>query len=455
VALDTIAIVTAMSVGYPVASALGRANADVVGRHLLLGTICLPLWIVLFASHGLYTYRGVANRIDEWRRVVRAIVSATLTSAGVGYLGRIDVSRSWLLVTGVMALLTVSAERAVLRHTFRCLRRRGRFVRRVLIVGANGEARALAHTLSTHPELGQKVVGLVADDADGGRRAGGQPPVLGKLDELLALVEATGVTGVLFATTAIQVDSLNHYTRALCAAGVHVEVSSGLRDIAPSRLRVRSTGRFGVTYVEPVRQQGWRAVAKRGFDITAASLTLVASAPLLLLIAVLIKIDSRGPVLFRQRRVGQEGQTFTIYKLRTMTVDAEERIIDLRALNEADGPLFKLREDPRVTRVGRVLRKLSLDELPQLLNVVLNDMSLVGPRPALPDEVRSWDDVVHTRLRVKPGITGMWQVSGRSDASFDEYVRLDLYYVDNWSLLTDIGIIVKTVPAVAFGRGAC
>jgi lipopolysaccharide/colanic/teichoic acid biosynthesis glycosyltransferase len=174
----------------------------------------------------------------------------------------------------------------------------------------------------------------------------------------------------------------------------------------------------------------------------------------LFIAAIAIKLDTPGPVIFKQERVGRDGRRFRVFKLRTMVADAEDRLEEVAHLNEADGPLFKVREDPRITRVGRLLRKTSVDELPQLINVLRREMSMVGPRPALPREVLGWDPELRTRLRVRPGITGMWQVNGRSESSFEDYQRLDLYYVDNWSLVTDLMILVKTVPAVLFGRGA-
>jgi lipopolysaccharide/colanic/teichoic acid biosynthesis glycosyltransferase len=181
---------------------------------------------------------------------------------------------------------------------------------------------------------------------------------------------------------------------------------------------------------------------------------LALTAPILAAVAVAVKLDSRGPMIFRQVRVGRDSEPFSVLKVRTMVVDAEDRLAELREQNEADGPLFKMANDPRVTRVGRLLRVTSLDELPQLWNVLRGDMSLVGPRPALPHETEEWDALLTQRLRVKPGITGMWQVSGRSDTSFEDYTRLDLYYVDNWSLATDLAILAKTIPVVLLRRGA-
>jgi len=259
---------------------------------------------------------------------------------------------------------------------------------------------------------------------------------------------------VIVATTAVDAVTTNRLARDLTELGIHVELSSSLSDISAERLSLRPLGRFPVLYVEPVRRTGWRPVAKRAFDLLLAGGLLVVGAPFLALVALAVKVDSRGPVLFRQERVGKDGRRFSVVKFRTMVADAEQRLIDLRERNEADGPLFKLRDDPRVTRVGAWLRKLSIDEMPQLWNVARGEMSLVGPRPALAAEMTSWEPELHHRLRVKPGITGMWQVSGRSDSSFEEYSRLDLYYVDNWSLVNDLAIVAKTVPTILLRRGA-
>jgi exopolysaccharide biosynthesis polyprenyl glycosylphosphotransferase len=259
---------------------------------------------------------------------------------------------------------------------------------------------------------------------------------------------------VIVAASAVESAVTNRLARDLLDQGVHVELSSTLRDISSQRLTVRPLGRFPIVYVEPVTRGGWRAWAKRTFDVVGAGIGLILLAPVLLVVAIAVKLDSKGPVLFRQIRVGRDSEPFSVLKVRTMVVDAEARLADLRALNEADGPLFKMANDPRITRVGRFLRVTSLDELPQLWNVLRGDMSLVGPRPALPHETEEWDALLAHRLRVKPGITGMWQVSGRSDTTFEDYTRLDLYYVDNWSLATDLAILAKTVPVVLLRQGA-
>jgi len=231
-------------------------------------------------------------------------------------------------------------------------------------------------------------------------------------------------------------------------------VASSLVDVAGDRTTIRPVDGLPMLHVDHPRLTGGPRIVKEIFDRIGAVILLATFSPLLLLIALLIKRTSPGPVLFRQVRVGRNGREFIIYKFRTMYLDAEARLADLRHLNEHDGVLFKMRNDPRVTRIGRWLRRLSLDELPQLFNVVLGHMSLVGPRPPLPEEVAAYPDDARRRLAVKPGITGLWQVSGRSDLPWEEAVRLDLRYVENWTLSLDLVILLRTLTAVSRGSGA-
>jgi exopolysaccharide biosynthesis polyprenyl glycosylphosphotransferase len=417
-------------------------------QHLILGIGAVPAWIVVFARRRLYQARFFARRVDEIRRVVLGSASVVLGMAAVGYWLQLDVSRGWLVLAGLFASGAVIIEREVARVVFRTLRSRGRLLRRVVIVGCNDEALELAAMLTTEEDLGYRVVGFVDDRTDS------LQDLLGTVDETIDVVHRMQADCVLVATTASSATATNRLVRDLLHAGIHVEISSTLRDVDAERLTVRPLGPYPVAYLEPRLTNGWRSLAKRSFDVTVAAIALFLTAPVAIAVAIAIKVDTTGPMFFRQTRVGKDGRQFRVWKFRTMVADAEKKLIDLREHNEADGPLFKLKEDPRVTRVGRILRKTSLDELPQLLNVLAGEMSLVGPRPALPSELTSWDKALHARLRVRPGITGMWQVHGRSDASFEAYSRLDLYYVDNWSLLTDLSILGKTVPTVLFGRGA-
>ena len=321
------------------------------------------------------------------------------------------------------------------------------------MVGTNAEATGIAEMLRDDPSLGFRVLGLL--DCSDTILEAPRVPVLGHWQDAVEIVNDLDVTGVIIATSAIDTATANRLARDLIEVGCHVELTSGLVDICADRLLPHPLGTRPVVYVEPIRRFGWRAVAKRAFDLLLAVFLLVLTLPILIVSAIFIKLDSKGPLFFTQPRLGRNGVIFGVRKLRTMVADAERMLDDLRDQSDVDGPLFKMRNDPRVTRVGRVLRRLSIDELPQLWNVVVGDMSIVGPRPALPAEAELWTEEMGARLRVKPGITGMWQVNGRSALSFEDYVRNDLYYVDNWTLLTDLAIVAKTVPVVFLGRGAC
>jgi exopolysaccharide biosynthesis polyprenyl glycosylphosphotransferase len=446
---DATALLLAMVAAYRVGDVGSLESSITTSDYALLALVAVPLWLLVFARYGLYASRRITGRIQEFRAVFHAVALGTGLMTIGAYVFELDVARRWVLLTFVFALAFVGAEREGARWIFGQLRRRGRFMREVLVIGANSEGRAIADMLASNPGLGYRVLGFVDDD-----RPADNVSILGSTDETLDVVNKTGVTGVIIATTSLDLDTSNSLARELSDAGVHVELSSSLRDINSERLLVRPLGRFPVVYLEPVRRHGWRAAAKRTFDVVCAGTLLVLLMPLMVLVAIAIKIDSRGPILFKQRRVGKDGRMFTVLKFRTMSVDAEDRLAELRAHNEADGPLFKMRNDPRTTRLGRFLRRVSLDELPQLWNVLRNEMSMVGPRPALPSEVARWETRLRQRLRVKPGLTGMWQVNGRSNATFEAYTRLDLYYVDNWSLITDLGIILRTLPTLLRRNGA-
>ncbi|MGE3441838.1 MAG: sugar transferase [Acidimicrobiia bacterium] len=431
----------------------GRNGDGTSSSWLVFMLLSLPLWPMLFSKQRLYTARYVTRRMEESRRLVGGVAMAVLASAALAFGMKLQLSRSWLGLAGVMSLVMLQLEREVARHYFARRRHKAAFRRRVLVVGCNSEAVELCTMLNREPSLGYDVVGLIADPEQRALTTL-QLPILGDTSEALDAIRASRASGVIVATTAMNLSTSNRLIRELTEAGIHVELSSSLLDIASHRLSVRPLGRIPVVYVEPVVRHGWRAGAKRAFDLVGAACGLVVLSPVMAAVAIAVRLDSKGPVFFRQERVGRGNSRFMVMKFRTMVVDAEAKIIDLRKYNEADGPLFKMKNDPRVTKVGKFLRKSSLDELPQLWNVLRGEMSLVGPRPALAREVAEWQPELHNRLRVKPGITGMWQVNGRSSSSFEDYVRLDLYYVDNWSLVTDLAILLKTIPSVHASKGA-
>jgi exopolysaccharide biosynthesis polyprenyl glycosylphosphotransferase len=448
------------------ATAMGLALATLVYQVLTdkaaseiypSALVSLPLWPLLYAQQGLYQARRLSRRVEEWRRIVNAVLVGVLVVAGLSVLMKDDIARGWLALAGLFVITMMTLERELARRVISELRSRGGMTRRVVVVGRNAEAEEIAAMLGAHAELGYEVVGFVADqpgpnviDLRAGHDLG---PYLGAPRDVLELVRSTGATGVIVATTGTDQESANRLIRDLTREGVYVELTSAMRDIAASRISVRPLGRYPIMSGEPVAAVSWRRVAKRVFDIIGSALLLLLASPVIAVAALAIRLTSGPGVLFRQQRVGRDGELFTVYKLRTMVQDAEDRLAELHHRNEAPGPMFKMADDPRVTPVGRFLRKTSIDELPQLFNVIMGDMSLVGPRPALPVEAEQWNDALRERLRVQPGITGMWQVSGRYTTSMETYARLDLYYVDNWSLVTDVAILLKTIAVVVCGRG--
>lgn len=321
-------------------------------------------------------------------------------------------------------------------------------MRRVLVVGSNDDAGDLRRLLRSEPELGYAVVGVVGEEPDGD--ASDNVPFRSALTEIPNLARTTGASGILLVPTALSGATLRQAIEAAMEAGLHVQVWSGLGGIGTGRVRSVPIARQPFFYVERRASSRWQLVAKRAIDVAGAVVGLALASPVLLVATLLIKLDDGGPVLHVAERVGRNGALFRLVKLRSMALDRQLPPSALAAVNErTDGPLFKASNDPRVTRVGRLLRASSVDELPQLWNVLRGTMSLVGPRPAFLDEVSQFDaELQRRRHSVRPGMTGLWQVEARRNPSFSAYRRLDLHYVDNWSLSLDLAIMAATVPAV-------
>jgi exopolysaccharide biosynthesis polyprenyl glycosylphosphotransferase len=411
-------------------------------RWSAMAVLVLGWWFWLSRAR-LYSARFITRRSDEIRRIFDSSIATAASIAVVAYVAELHVARGWLAVATLLGFLVIGIEREVVRAGFDRRRRNGELCRRVVMIGANEEARQLVQMFQDETELGYQVVATIDPRAVADRTE--------LTTRVLAEVRRHDALGVVVAASSIETKASNRLVRDLVENGIHVELSSTLIDIEPGRLTVRPLGRFPVVYIEAVRRRGWRALAKRVFDVVVSLTVLLLASPILAVLAIVIRRHDGGPVLFRQSRVGQHGVPFDMLKLRSMVTDAEER----RAALETPGTaLFKLKDDPRVTPIGKFIRKTSLDELPQLWNVVRGEMSLVGPRPALWSEMEAWEDDLYGRLRVRPGITGMWQVSGRSSAGFEQYTRLDLYYVDNWSLVIDLSILLRTIPAVLRHDGA-
>ncbi|MDQ3980839.1 MAG: sugar transferase [Actinomycetota bacterium] len=453
---DVVTVIIALTLAFVLLELVPGSGVPDYGlpQYAILGAIAAPVWISFFFHYRLYSTTHISSIAQEFGRIVHAAMASVVAMAFLGFMLKFFVSRAWLMLTLACGVVLVALERALVRETFRRLRRRGHMLRSVVIVGWNHEGRAISDMLTADPALGYRVVGVVDDGASEDEAAGDQPRVIGRVYDALDAVQRTGASTVIVATTGMDFQAVNTLVRQLTEAGIHVELSSSLRDIAAKRLTVRSLGRFPVAYVEPVQLKGWPATAKRAFDLSLAAIALVLLSPLFIAIALAIKLTApREPVLFKQERLGKDNTTFKMLKFRTMRTEPQAAPPQVDR-NHPRWPLYKDPGDKRITPIGRHLRRLSLDELPQLWNVLRGEMSLVGPRPALPAEAEFWTSDLRQRLVVKPGITGMWQVSGRADSSFEDYRRLDLFYVDNWSLWTDLAILVKTLPALLSRRGA-
>ena len=449
---DLGAIVLGLAVAFAVQATWRPVDESAALGQWLVVVASLPLWLFSANVNHLYTARANVRIADEFRHLVASTALGVAAVVSLVVLAGVETFSRWMTVTMFVSVLPIwFAIRQVMRAVFAKLRRSGRLSRPILVVGTDTFASDLVGGLQDQPNLGYTAVGFVGDtcpdDAHG-------LPVVGDMDHIEEMAIRLGVTGVMISLYSVDGPTVNRLTRRLTDVGLHVTLSSSLRDIDIDRLRVQQLDGQALLYIEPRVRTGWRRMAMRVFDLFVSGVGLLLTAPIIVGAAIAIRFESSGPVFYRQRRVGLNGQGFDIIKLRTMYDGADQRLDELAEQNESDGPLFKIRADPRITRVGRFLRKFSIDEIPQFWNVVRGEMSVVGPRPALPSEVAQWTPDVHERLQVLPGITGMWQVSGRSDTTFEEYKRLDMYYVDNWSLTHDIRIVLKTIWVVALGRGA-
>ena len=447
VGLDSAALVASwLPVALLEKGGLGRAGPR--GLPALYTAVACATIAGLGTAKARRLYRARVASIRSQERALLVWVAATSALVGAIVLHALGARVDDVLVAAdagaCLALLVVA--RSAYRSWLAAQRRKGRYVRRTLIVGANNEGRQWARLLRDHPNIGLQVTGVV-DDEPGDLDDTGTS-WLGPAHDAVAIAAATGSTGALVVSTAFSGPRLRQLLRDLMRAELHVQVSPGLLGLAHSRLTITPVSRENLFYLER-RSLSWEALAaKRALDLVVASLVLVLSAPVVALAALAVRLEDGGSALFRQERVGRYGRHFVLYKIRTMTIGADERKAALAAENLREGPLFKVRDDPRVTRLGRFLRITSIDELPQLVNVLRGEMSLVGPRPALPDEVAAFDTELLERHDVLPGITGLWQVEGRDDGSFDSYQRLDLHYVENWSILLDLSILLSTAVSL-------
>jgi len=435
-------------------AAQARFGSDVTPMYLALSLAMPVLWLVALWMAGAYDARFIGTGSDEYRKVLNAGVSLTAAVAIFSYAINLQLSRAYVVIALPSITVFDMVARFALRKRLHRQRMRGDRLHNVVAVGHELAVADLVTELGRDSYHGLTVVGAcVVRPGELDELAG--VPVYGGLDDITAAVKAFDADTVAV-TACPEMDGirLRQLAWELEKTGTDLCVSPALLDVAAPRTTIRPTAGLTLLHVDHPQLAGGRLVLKGLFDRCAAAAALFVLAPVMITLAVAVRLHDRGPALFSQIRVGKDGQAFRMYKFRTMVVDAEKRRMQLMNSNDSDGVLFKMRRDPRVTAVGAHLRRLSLDELPQLFNVFLGQMSLVGPRPPLPDEAAMYADYVRRRLVVKPGLTGLWQVSGRSDLSWEESVRLDLRYVENWSFALDLQILWKTISVMLRGSGA-
>ncbi len=429
--------------------------APVMQGYQLLALLSIPAWMLLVGVLGGYQRGNLLGGVREYSLIFNASTIWVLVMMSAGFFGQVLVSRGWLVLGWGLIFLFTSSGRFWLRRVIYALRRVGWFLSPAIIVGAGPEGKALAEQLLSWTTSGLRLLGFVDDRVPEGTPVLRQLRVLSGLGGLDELIQRNGVEELILATSALTRDEIvSTFKRFGVSEHVNLRLSSGLFEIITTGLQVRELGTVPLVGVNKMRLTSAERFGKFVLDYVITVPGLIVLAPLLAIIAIAIRLDSPGPVIYRRRVLGARGRQFDAFKFRTMRVDSDavlQRCTDLARELQVN---YKLRDDPRVTRVGRILRRSSLDELPQLVNVLRREMSLVGPRMITPEEISKYSQWDLNLLTVQPGITGLWQVSGRSDVSYDDRVRMDMYYIRNYSFWFDIQLLIRTIPAVLTRRGA-
>ncbi len=460
IAGDAVAICLAFVLAYEARFRVGIPLLQMPPHELSFYTALalwtVPSWLGLFAIYHLYDRRRLFAGFWEYTQVVNACTVGMVAVVLVGFMdSTLEVSRGWLLLTWLLAILFLGVWRFAVRRLLRRVRRSGQLLTTTIIVGANEEGRAIAEQLLDRESSGSLVVGFVDNDLDAGRRVLGDLDVLGNLGSLPRLVEEYGARDLVVATTALPREGLLDLYHAFGRdESVDLKLSSGLFEILTTGVQVQENSSVPLMVPQRVRITGVDAFLKATLDCVGAVGGLLVLGPAMLVIGLLVKLDSPGPVLHRRRVLGRNGRPFDALKFRTMVENADEVLARDPELRRAFEAGQKLKEDPRVTRVGRFLRRTSLDELPQLLNVLRGQMSIVGPRMIAPDEARLYGKWQLNLLTVKPGITGPWQVHGRNELAYEDRVKLSMHYIRNYSIWMDLEILLRTVWIVARRSGA-
>jgi exopolysaccharide biosynthesis polyprenyl glycosylphosphotransferase len=452
----------AVMVGVFVLAVLGRnrldvfdTQSDVANSLQVAGPLTLLAWLLVIATFGGYRNDVFGAGTDEYKRVFNAsVVSAGLLGVGC-YLAKFQLARGFFVLAFGLGIPALLLSRWLLRKAVHRARRQGRLQYRVVIAGSPQHVDEIAAVLQRESWLGYHVAGALVPATDLREETATGVPVVGTTANATQVVRSIGADVIFFAGGALTSSTqLRQVAWDLEKDEVQVVVAPSVTDVSNERVRVRPVGGLPLMHIDPPRATDASRWGKRLFDIVGSGALIIAFAPIFLFASLRIWLHDRGPILYRQTRIGRDGEEFSCLKYRSMVTNADELIAQLQADLGQSALLFKMKEDPRITKPGSWLRRYSVDELPQLFNVLRGDMSLIGPRPQVAREVALYSNAMSRRLRVRPGMTGLWQVSGRSELSVEEAIRLDLYYVDNWSMLQDLSILTRTVGAVFGSRGA-
>lgn len=422
----------------------------------LLGIV----WWLFMGIWGTRDIKVLGAGAEEYKRVAVSSLYLFGSVAIVSYALEIPTARGYIGVAMPLGIILLLAARWICRKILVRHRNNGRFTRRLMLLGSPAAVEHLHRSLASEPGAGYLPVAAIlpGHHLNSPSDTELELPVASvgtQLHEILAAIDNHSADAIaLSAGTMLKPRVIRQLGWELQERRISMILAPALTDVAGPRIHTQPVAGLPLIHVSTPELEGAQAFVKRAFDCVGAVLGLIVLLPIFLVVAMLIKKDSPGPVFFQQERIGRKGVPFRMHKFRSMVVDAEDRLADLQAVNEGNGVLFKLKDDPRITKIGAFIRRYSIDELPQLWNVLTGDMSMVGPRPPLQSEVETYEEYVLRRLKVKPGVTGLWQVSGRSDLSWDDSVRLDLYYVENWSLMQDLIILFRTAKAVIGKDGA-
>ncbi|MRG60428.1 exopolysaccharide biosynthesis polyprenyl glycosylphosphotransferase [Agromyces sp. CFH 90414] len=438
------------------ASGFSGSRGDITISYTVVSLVIVAAWMLALELFDTRSPRVLGVGTQEYRGIADGAVRLFGLVAIVAFLFKIDVARGYILIAFPLGVLVLLLSRWTWRQWLGMMRRRGQLASRVLLVGSEATVTTIAREFARMPEAGYRVVGACVPAGAGDVLPGTRIPVVHGLANSLAVMRDFGAdTVVITSSDELGPEQVKRLSWGLTPGAEHLVVAPSLIDIGGPRIRTRPVAGLPLMHVETPKFEGRKLVAKRIFDLVVGFGIVAVLSPLLAVVAITVKLSSPGPVLFRQQRIGKNGKPFEMYKFRSMVVGADAQLAQLLAeQGTGEVPLFKVANDPRITPIGRFIRKYSLDELPQLFNVLGGSMSLVGPRPQVPAEVELYDRGAHRRLLVQPGMTGLWQVSGRSMLSWEDAIRIDLFYVENWSLTGDLMIMLRTARAVFLPAGS-